>query len=195
MKNKRFNIWKLLFLILLACNLALVCVATYRILTPQEQVVHRKNQDDSHDVKAGSFITNRDELNNMVSSVLKKYQSKKLTYQFYATSNDVMFQGTYKLLGANIPLYVYFKPHVLNNGNLQLEITNVSAGTLSLPKKEILSYITSTYKLPQFIIIKPNKSQVLVTLKDLEFADGLYAKAEEFDLTTNNIRFDLYKKQ
>lgn len=189
------SLWKFLFLILLAMNLAFVGVVAYRVIQPREQKITQTSstKGKSVDVKAGSFVTTREALNNTVAAFLEEYQSKGLRYEFYTTSSQVLFQGTYKLLGYEIPLYVYFEPSVLKNGDVQLEVTSVSAGTLSLPKKEVLSYIATAYHIPKFLAIKPKKSEIILSLKDITLSNGLYAKATEFDLANDRISFDLYK--
>lgn len=195
MTNK-FSIWKYLFLILLAMNLAFVGVVAYRIIQPREQRISQQSDSKgkASAIKAGSFVTTREELNNTAAAFLEDYQSKGLTYEFYTTSSQVLFQGSYRLLGYEIPLYVYFEPYVLKNGDVQLQVTSVSAGTLTLPKKEVLSYISNAYDIPKFLAIKPKKSEIILLLKDIKLSNGLYAKATEFDLANDRISFDLFKE-
>ncbi|MGV3010332.1 YpmS family protein [Streptococcus thoraltensis] len=195
MKTNKLSLWKYLFLILLAMNLAFVGVVAYRVIQPREQKINQKSESKGKAtaVKAGSFVTTREELNNTAAAFLEDYQSKGLKYEFYTTSSQVLFQGSYRLLGYEIPLYVYFEPYVLKNGDVQLEVTSVSAGTLTLPKKEILSYISNAYDIPDFLAIKPKKSEIILSLKDIKLSNGLYAKATEFDLANDRISFDLFK--
>ncbi|MGV3027508.1 YpmS family protein [Streptococcus hyovaginalis] len=189
------TIWKYLFIILLALNLAFVSVVVYRVLQPREQKMTAENTSKRKTpIKAGSFVTTREELNNTAAAFLEDYQTKGFRYEFYTTSSQVLFQGTYTLLGYEVPLYVYFEPFVLSNGNVQLEVKSVSAGTLSLPKKEVLSYISNAYDIPDFLAIKPKKSEIILSLKDIELSNGLYAQATEFDLANDRIRFDLFKE-
>lgn len=183
-------------MVLLAINLAFISVIAYRVIQPREQGISQQTSSTTEvkAVKAGSFITTREELNNTVAAFLEKYQSKGLSYEFYTTSSQVLFQGTYQLLGYDIPLYVYFEPYVLNNGDVQLSVTSVSAGTLTLPRQEILAYIAKTYNIPSFLNIKPKESQIILSLKDIKLSNGLYAKASEFSLANDRIRFDLFKE-
>lgn len=195
MKQTKANLWKYFFLILLAMNMAFVSVVVYRVIQPREQSISKvSSSKEGAAIKAGSFITSREELNNTAAAFLEEYQSKGLQYEFYTTSSQVLFQGTYKLLGYDIPLYVYFEPYVLKNGNVQLEVTSVSAGTLTLPKKEVLTYITNAYDIPKFLEIKPKKSEIILSLKDIKLSNGLYAKATEFNLANDRISFDLFKE-
>ncbi|MFU2205970.1 YpmS family protein [Streptococcus pluranimalium] len=195
MKQNKTNLWKYFFLILLAMNMAFVSVVAYRVIQPREQSISKvSSSKEGAAIKTGSFITSREELNNTAVAFLEEYQSKGLQYEFYTTSRQVLFQGTYKLLGYDIPLYVYFEPYVLKNGNVQLEVTSVSAGTLTLPKKEVLNYIANVYDIPKFLEIKPKQSEIILSLKDIKLSNGLYAKAREFDLANDRISFDLFKE-
>ena len=142
----------------------------------------------------GSFVTTREALNNTAVAFLEDYQSQGLRYEFYTTSSQVLFQGTYRLLDYDIPLYVYFEPSVLENGDIKLAVTSVSAGTLSLPTKEVLSYIATAYHIPNFLNIQPKSSAIVLSLKDITLSNGLYAKATEFNLANDRISFDLYKR-
>lgn len=45
-----------------------------------------------------------------------------MSYKFYATSSSILFEGTYQLLGYEVPLYIYFQPHRLENGAVQLQV-------------------------------------------------------------------------
>ncbi|MDG3141673.1 YpmS family protein [Streptococcus suis] len=189
------SLWKFLFLILLAMNLALIGVVAYRVIQPREEKISQTTSTTGKsDVKVGSFITTREALNNTAVAFLEDYQSQGLRYEFYTTSSQVLFQGTYRLLDYDIPLYVYFEPSVLENGDIKLAVTSVSAGTLSLPTKEVLSYIATAYHIPNFLNIQPKSSAIVLSLKDITLSNGLYAKATEFNLANDRISFDLYKR-
>ena len=189
------SLWKFLFLILLAMNLALIGVVAYRVIQPREEKLSQTTSTTGKsDVKVGSFVTTREALNNTAVAFLEDYQSQGLRYEFYTTSSQVLFQGTYRLLDYDIPLYVYFEPSVLENGDIKLAVTSVSAGTLSLPTKEVLSYIATAYHIPNFLNIQPKSSAIVLSLKDITLSNGLYAKATEFNLANDRISFDLYKR-
>lgn len=189
------SLWKFLFLILLAMNLALIGVVAYRVIQPREEKLSQTTSTTGKsDVKVGSFVTTREALNNTAVAFFEDYQSQGLRYEFYTTSSQVLFQGTYRLLDYDIPLYVYFEPSVLENGDIKLAVTSVSAGTLSLPTKEVLSYIATAYHIPNFLNIQPKSSAIVLSLKDITLSNGLYAKATEFNLANDRISFDLYKR-
>ncbi|MGT2929902.1 YpmS family protein [Streptococcus dentasini] len=194
--NGKRNWWQWGFLALLAFNLALVGVLILRLGTFEDSSNHGNQATVSQsDIKIGTFSSSRDELNATVASYLKQYQTKKNSYSFSATSSHVVFEGTYTLLGYQVPLQVYFTPVVLENGGIQLDVSSVSAGTLSLPVSEVLKFIASSYDLPDFVEVDSKKSAIILNLPKMKNKTGVYVKATEFNLVNDKISFDVYKRK
>lgn len=146
------------------------------------------------DAKVGTFTTSRDQLNETLNTYLQAYQTESFTYKVYTTAQLVVFEGSYQIFGLTIPLNIYFQPSKLEDGSVQLTISEISAGTLSLPKAEILTYLQKNYKLPDFVQVDATAGLVLVQLATIENSLGIYAKANTIDLYNDQIIFDLYKK-
>ncbi|MGT2749314.1 YpmS family protein [Streptococcus orisasini] len=197
MKQKRIgtkqNWWKWGFLLLLALNIAFWGIIISRVMggSPNDT---KSAQTVTNPVKVGTITTTKDELNQTLTSYLNDYQSKDLNYSVRLTSTNIEFQGTYKLLGAEVPLYIYFEPYHLKSGAVQLKVTSLSAGNLPLPEAEVLSYIRSSYKLPKFVEILPQKSVVNINLQNIDNDSGLYLKSTAINLATDEINFDILKK-
>lgn len=193
-KNGTNNYWKWACLTLLAFMLGFIFVVTNRVLTPREnQTILVKTN--SEDFKLGSFSTNREQLNTTIAHYLEDYQIKDFTYKLYATSQQVVFEGSYNILGVTIPLYIYFQPSKLADGSILLTISEISAGTLSFPKAEVLTYLQKNYKLPEFVKIDPTEAKVQIQLPALDNSLGFYAKANTIDLYNDQIIVDIYRKQ
>ena len=195
MKQKRIgqkiNWWKWAFLLILAFNIAFIGVVVSRILQVREPEVGKiSTTTSSDDIKAGSFSTNREQLNKTVAAYLQDFQTDKMSYTVYATSSTVVFEGTYTLLGYNVPLYLYFQPNRLENGAVQLAVTSLSVGTLPLPESQVLQYIKSSYDLPDFVEVLPESSAINVNIQDFNSFAGIYLKATTIDLVNDNFSFD-----
>ncbi|EHI68692.1 YpmS family protein [Streptococcus ictaluri] len=193
-KKLNLNWWKWAFLCLLALNLAFGVVIGSRLIQvrePESELIAKKKL---NNIKVGTFTTNREQLNETVASYLKDYQTKTLHYKFYATSTSILFEGTYQLLGYEVPLYIYFQPNRLDNGAVQLQVVSFSVGTLPLPEKDVLQYLKSSYKLPKFVKVMPNQSAIIVNLQELKNDANVYLKAKKVDLVKDQISFDIYKK-
>lgn len=188
------RLWKILFFLLLTLNLAFIGVITYRLIAPSSSLPAVSQVENNQAAQLGRFTTTREQLNTSLDRFLHDYQTKDLSYDFYATEQELLFQGQYQLLGQSLPLTVAFTPNVLTDGNIQLDISRVVAGTLSLPKEIILAYVASSYQLPEFINIDAKKAQVRIALTQLETDQGLYFQAKELDLAQDRLVFDLYKR-
>lgn len=193
-KKLNLNWWKWAFLLLFAFNAAFLAVIGSRIIQIREPKSELINQKAAKNIKIGTLTTTKEQLNEAVVSYLKDFQTKKMTYKVYATSSTILFEGTYQLLGYEVPLYIYFQPHRLTNGAIQLQVLSFSMGTLSLPEKDVLQYLKSSYKLPKFVEVLPKQSAIIINLQQLENDANIYLKAQKIDLVKDDIRFDIYKK-
>ncbi|HEL0561835.1 TPA: DUF2140 family protein [Streptococcus equi subsp. zooepidemicus] len=193
-KKLNLNWWKWAFLLLFAFNAAFLAVIGSRIIQIREPKSELINQKAAKNIKIGTLTTTKEQLNEAVVSYLKDFQTKKMTYKVYATSSTILFEGTYQLLGYEVPLYIYFQPHRLTNGAIQLQVLSFSVGTLSFPEKDVLQYLKSSYKLPKFVEVLPKQSAIIINLQQLENDANIYLKAQKIDLVKDDIRFDIYKK-
>lgn len=192
-KSGKGTIWKWLFLLLLSMNLALGILLLDRVYTKREELPNPViSQVD--DWSVGRFVTNREQLNHLFDDYLSTYQSDSIRYRLFLTPTELVFEGTYLFLGSEIPLAIYFQPIRMEDGSVQLYVDDISAGTLRLPKTEVLSYIQKNYKLPSFVRIQPQEESVFLYLQEIENKQGIYAKMNTIDLVHNQIIVDVYKK-
>ncbi|WP_154608258.1 YpmS family protein [Streptococcus zhangguiae] len=189
------NKWKWAFLLLVSALLALGIVVVERMTTSREEKSHLATPIASDkDQKVGTFTTNKEQLNTMLDTYLKDYQTDTFSYTVTATSQFLLFEGTYKVWGLTIPLYIYFQPNKLNDGSILLTVSEISAGTLSLPKEEILAYLKNQSQLPDFVEIDSKKATVTIHLPEIENAHKVYVKANTIDFYNNQLIFDIYRK-
>ncbi|HEM4050243.1 TPA: YpmS family protein [Streptococcus suis] len=193
-KVGNLNIWKWLFLVQLALMLGGGIVLLNRFQTKREDLITLvpTNQNDT---KVGTFTTDREQLNQSIANYLKEYQTKDFSYQLFVTSQQVVFEGSYQLFGVTLPLYIYFQPFKMEDGSILLQILEISAGSLSLPKADVLAYLQKNYKLPSFVKIDSEEAQVQLQITELENSLGLYGKANTIDLYNNQIIVDIYRKR
>lgn len=175
-------------------NVGLGLVVVSRLVTKREDT-SQLNITTTEDPKIGTFSTTRDQLNETIATYLEDYQTKDFSYKVYATKQLVLFEGAYKLLGVEVPLSIYFQPSKLADGSVLLTVTEISAGTLSLPRSEILTYMKKSYKLPEFVSIDVDAATILVQLPAIENKLNLYIKANTIDLYNDSILFDIYRKK
>ncbi|HEM4284246.1 TPA: YpmS family protein [Streptococcus suis] len=193
-KAGNLNIWKWLFLAQLALLIGCGIVLYTRIQTDREDLT-KLVQTSGEDTKVGTFSTNREQLNQTLTNYLKEYQTEDFSYQLFVTSQQVVFEGSYQVFGVTIPLYIYFQPSKMEDGSILLRITEISVGSLSLPKAEVLAYLQKNYKLPAFVKIDSEQAQVQVQLTELKKKFGLYGKANTIDLYNDQFIVDIYRKR
>ncbi|HEL1819301.1 TPA: YpmS family protein [Streptococcus suis] len=193
-KAGNLNIWKWLFLAQLALLIGCGIVLYTRIQTDREDLT-KLVQTSTEDTKVGTFSTNREQLNQTLTNYLKEYQTEEFSYQLFVTSQQVVFEGSYQIFGVTIPLYIYFQPSKMEDGSILLRITEISVGSLSLLKAEVLAYLQKNYKLPAFVKIDSEQAQVQVQLTELKNKFGLYGKANTIDLYNDQFIVDIYRKR
>ncbi|CYV98519.1 YpmS family protein [Streptococcus suis] len=193
-KAGNLNIWKWLFLAQLALLIGCGIVLYTRIQTDREDLT-KLVQTSTEDTKVGTFSTNREQLNQTLTNYLKDYQTEEFSYQLFVTSQQVVFEGSYQIFGVTIPLYIYFQPSKMEDGSILLRIIEISVGSLSLPKAEVLAYLQKNYKLPAFVKIDSEQAQVQVQLTELKNKFGLYGKANTIDLYNDQFIVDIYRKR
>lgn len=190
---QKINIWKWLFLGLVSLLLALALVVQGRLASPREDVSQLHQTVRSKDVKVGTMTTTRDQLNDTIQSLLKKY--KLSDYKVYADNQQVLLEGQLSLLGKDYPLYMYFQPSKLENGNILLTVKDFSVGSFQIPQKMVLRLLSKNKNIPDFIQISPKESTITIVLPEIDNDFGLYAKANTIDLYNDKIVFDLYQKK
>ncbi|MBS7066606.1 MAG: YpmS family protein [Lactococcus lactis] len=190
---KKRPIWKWLFIILLALNIAGVVFIAIRVTSPRDQTVLNQNSTNRSDQKVAQITSTTSQLNELINSYLETYQTKEMTYKFYISNQQAVLEASYKLFGTKIPLYIYFEPLALSDGSISLSVQNISAGSLSLPTSEVLQ-IVKAYDLPDFVQVESKKNQVVINLSKINVSGNLYIKANQIDLAKGNFVFDFMKK-
>ncbi|TCD46014.1 DUF2140 family protein [Streptococcus sp. X16XC17] len=193
--NRPKNGWKWAFLLLLSSIMALGIVLFDRIQTPREDTSRIARVETEADTKIGTFSTTRSQLNDTIVTYLESYQTDQFSYKLYATNQFMLFEGIYELLGARIPLYIYFQPSKLEDGSVLLRVSEISVGTLSLPRKEVFNYLKKHYKFPYFVTLDEEKATVHVQLNEIKNSLKIYVKANTIDLYNDQIIFDIYRKK
>lgn len=191
MKNKY---WKYICLLVLAFNIAIIAVIGVQVTKHRDQKILDNVSVIKGVNKVADISTNTEQLNTVINKYLADFQDDKMTYKFYLSDKAVL-EGSYKLFGTSIPLYIYFEPYALNSGAVDLKVTSISIGTLNIPTKTALSYIKGAYKLPSFVTINSQKQDVLIDLPQVAIAKDTFLQAGKIDLKNGQFVFHLMQKQ
>lgn len=176
--NPKRNPWKIAFLVLVGLVIGSVAFVTFRATQVREPVV--------------TIQSKKQQVNKLIDFYLADFQKgSDIKYKFYL-ENDALLNGTFQVLGHDIPFYLYFDPYVMANGNVQLKAKSLSIGTLGLPIKEVLKFAKRSYKLPKWVEINPDDQTVLLRLDQFRMQNGLFVRAEKINLVDDDIRMNIY---
>ncbi|MDR1568316.1 MAG: YpmS family protein, partial [Streptococcaceae bacterium] len=166
-KLNQINRWKLAFLILVGLIIGTSTFVALRVIENREPSLTKSKAATlaKGDVVA-TLSTNKEQINKLINSYLKTQQTAKLNYQFYLNDQAVL-EGKYQFLGVEVPLFVYFDPYKLENGNIQLKVKSISVGTLNLGAATVLSFISKQYTLPSFVHVNADNSYIELKLNEL----------------------------
>ncbi|MDR0922306.1 MAG: YpmS family protein [Lactobacillales bacterium] len=189
--SHKLNIWKIGFFVLLAIIIGILFTGLKMAMTVREPNLPTVESTQAKGEKITTLTSNKEQVNSLINETLKGYQDKKSTYKFYLDKQAVL-EGTYTFLGSKVPLYIYFEPYKMEDGNIQLKVNSISVGTLGLPTNTILSFVKNSYKFPSFVEIQSSKDQIVIRLDELKFDNKFFVKANRIDLINDKISFDLF---
>lgn len=195
-KDKKINWWKYLFIALLAINIIFIGSIAGKIFVGYNSNVNPKIEE-NHELdvanKVAKIEMTSSQVNSLVNSYLKDFQTSNMTYNFYL-GDVATFTGTYKFLFMNIPLSITFTPLAMDNGDIELKVEKISAGNINLPKDKALDYIKSTYDFPSFVSINGQKEKATIALSQIELPNNLLVEVDQIDLKNEKLAFNLLQK-
>ena len=189
-KKKSSPLWKWAFLLLLAINIAGAAFVAVRVTMARDQSTLTLVAVYKSDQQVATVTTTTSQLNQLINSYLKDYQTKQVSFKFYVNQQQAVLEANYTIMGVSVPLYVYFEPLALDNGSVSLAVKSVSAGSLTVPTEAVLAMVKS-YNLPDFVQIDAKNNQIVLDLKKIKIGHHLYFKANQIDLPDGKFTFDL----
>ncbi|MDA5387005.1 YpmS family protein [Loigolactobacillus backii] len=188
-----FNIWKWLFIILVAIIVGTGVYFGHKITqppaqtAPNEQLIKRQ--------ATFSVNLNKSQVNDVIGYYLNHYLKKtKIKYTF-DLGDQAVLKGKFKLLGYGVPFSIYLDPYVMENGDVQLKAKRMEIGALSVPIKVVMNYIGNSYKFPKWVVLNSKKETIQLRLNQFKMKNGMQIKAKKIDLANNKINLDVYLPQ
>ena len=86
---------------------------------------------------------------------------------------------------------MFFEPYVEENGNIRLEQSSVEIGRLSLDPETILKLLRDSIELPKWMVVDPEKEEVLIQLSDIPMDSGVGVRAKELNLAEDIITLEI----
>jgi len=186
------NKWKVLFFLLFSINLIFVFYIFTLISFQNEESIRKPITIKKDEYAIFEIETDKETVTQLVNEYLQKeVPNQPLSYQV-DIQEEVILYGSLIAFGRELQLTLSFLPEVTNEGNVVLNVQNLSVGKLSLPISYVLNYVKKHYELPKEVTIEPKKSRVVVQMTDITLKNDYKVKLKSINLKENKISAELY---
>ena len=189
--KKSPNPWKIAFIIL-SLILVIAAVWLFSKITmdqPSQSVEDTQVTAQSEDQLSVGFSLSNTELAVIANEYMKSEES--LTGYSVEITDVVTLKGETVLLGLSIPFSLSGEPHATTDGNLQMKVTGISLGGLSLPEKEALSLLAQFLTLPVFVSLDADSETVLMNLASMDLPKESAIRLLSIDKKTKEYSFEV----
>ena len=188
-KVKSINIWKFLFIILLAIIVGTIIFLFIRVNAVREPNLPEMLNEIEQTDATFQVELNKTQTNAIVNNFLTNYQKDSSVKFEFIVEMQALLTGNFKFLGENLKFYIYFNPTVEDNGDITLKTTSISIGELKLPAPELLTYVSSSYDLPDWVEVRSEESSIVIHLSQFKPAPNMRISADKIDLIDDEILF------
>ena len=188
--KRTINYWKYSFIVLLALVIGTLGFIAYNVSAPQTKQVQTEKM-----IKADSTFDiqmHKKQINSVVAFYLENYlENSKVKYNF-TLDQQAILSGQFKFLGFPVEFNLFFKPYVLENGDIQLRAKQLAVGQLKVPMSFVFNYIQRQYKFPKWVVLNAHKNRITLRLNEFKLANGMQVKARHIDLKNDKIDLSVY---
>ncbi|CZQ83111.1 YpmS family protein [Trichococcus collinsii] len=185
------NPWKIAF-VTLALVLVIAVVWFFSKITmdqPAQSATEAQVTAQSEDQLSVGVSLSNTELAVIANEYMKSEES--LAGYSVAITDLVTLKGETVLLGLSIPFALSGEPHATTDGNLQMKVTDISLGGLSLPEKEALSLLAQFLTLPAFVNLDAGSETVLINLASMDLPKESAIRLLSIDKGTKEYSFEV----
>ncbi|HDM8965097.1 TPA: DUF2140 family protein [Listeria innocua] len=190
-KKPKRNYWKWICLTLISLLILLAgwLYVTVFVLSPQEEPTPSLISNKSNIEFQTS--TTKSDLNQLISSYIEELSKEQdIGYKVFV-ANNVNFTAEAKIFGEPVELRLKFSPKVVDNGNIELSLTDMSVGALPLPVSYVMNYVNKNYKFPEWVTVLPKKEKIYLSLDKLKLKGDTKVRADTLNLKKDDISFTL----
>ncbi|EEJ0013917.1 DUF2140 family protein [Listeria innocua] len=190
-KKPKRNYWKWICLTLISLLILLAgwLYVTVFVLSPEEEPTPSLISNKSNIEFQTS--TTKSDLNQLISSYIEDFSKEQdIGYKVFV-ANNVNFTAEAKIFGEPVELRLKFSPKVVDNGNIELSLTDMSVGALPLPVSYVMNYVNKNYKFPEWVTVLPKKEKIYLSLDKLKLKGDTKVRADTLNLKKDDISFTL----
>jgi uncharacterized protein YpmS len=185
------NPWKIAFITL---SLILVIAAVWlfskiTMETPAQTATDAQVTAQAEDQLSVGLSLSNTELAVIANEYMKSEES--LAGYSVEITDAVTLKGETVLLGLSIPFALSGEPHATTDGSLQMKVTAISLGGLSLPEKEALSLLAQFLTLPAFVSLDADSETVLMNLASMDLPKESAIRLLSIDKGTKEYSFEV----
>lgn len=183
-----------MFLILAGINLIFFILVVSFLAMPIDKpnMSEKKQETDTQETVPFLIRSEKSTLTRLVNHYLEKETDQENLKYSVELKDKVIVYGVIKAFSKDIDMKLVLEPNVENDGNVQLLVNELSIGQLKLPVSYVLKYMNTYYDLPKYVVIDSSEKLIDIHLDELTLKNGLSARAESFNLETDDITFTLY---
>ncbi|MBC1352052.1 DUF2140 family protein [Listeria innocua] len=190
-KKPKRNYWKWICLTLISLLILLAgwLYVTVFVLSPEEEPTPSLISNKSNIEFQTS--TTKSDLNQLISGYIEEFSKEQdIGYKVFV-ANNVNFTAEAKIFGEPVELRLKFSPKVVDNGNVELSLTDMSVGALPLPVSYVMNYVNKNYKFPEWVTVLPKKEKIYLSLDKLNLKGDTKVRADTLNLKKDDISFTL----
>lgn len=189
------NLWKVMFFTLLSVILICTAIIGYLLLRPVDGEQANASPGSPPDSRAEfEVITNREDLTIVTNRFIEEELGGSIDYSVLF-DDRVKLNGEIPIFSTNIDFQMSFEANALENGNLLLTQESLSLGAIDLPVSSVLKFIDDSYEFPEWVVMEPQNQQIVVQVTEIDVAQGLGVKTNQFNLEEDEISFSIYVPQ
>lgn len=184
--------WRLYFVILFGVNLFIITLFSILIFSspPQSDSLPTPQYIDEPGAEFRVESTKED-LNELINDYLDQVLLAENADFSVHIDQDIHLTGSFGAFGASIPLNVRMDPNVLDNGDLVLNVSEMSIGLLNLPRNRILHYVNQQVATPDWFLFDAQNEQIYVAVTQIDIQSNFRFSVQELDLTDDDISFSI----
>lgn len=187
-----FNGWKWAFIGLVALILGAFIYLTMAVQPVDvneantEQILHNEEP------VVLSTSVNKEDAELMINTYLNEAIGEDYEDYRVALTDHLEVHGNIEVFGFEVPFSLYFKPYILENGNLQLRGESVELANFSLPVSAVMSLFTRQVNLPDFIAVDSEQQLIVINLNEMTEELSFDITVDRINLEEDEIELNLY---
>ncbi|MBC1472846.1 YpmS family protein [Listeria seeligeri] len=190
-KKPKRNYWKWICIILISLIVILAGWTYVAVFVSSPQTEPTPTLISNKEAVEFQTSTTKADLNQLISTYIDEFsKDQDIGYQVFV-ANNVNFTAEAKIFDQPVELHLKFSPKVVDDGNVELTLKDMSVGALPLPVSYVMSYVNKNYQFPDWVTINPKKEKIYLALDKLKLKGDTKVRVDTLDLKKDDISFTL----